>query len=87
MGSQKAVLKKETHLPIAVDPTHGIGLRDHIGAMAMAAVAAGADALMVEVHNSPELAKSDGEQALLPGEFADLVARVRRVAEAVGRSV
>ena len=55
--------------------------------MALAAVAAGADALMVEVHNSPELAKSDGEQALLPQEFADLVARVKKVAEAVGRSV
>jgi 3-deoxy-7-phosphoheptulonate synthase len=81
------VLKKETHLPVVVDPTHGIGLREHIGAMALAAVAAGADALMVEVHNSPELAKSDGEQALLPHEFADLVARVRKVAEAVGRSV
>jgi 3-deoxy-7-phosphoheptulonate synthase len=81
------VLKKETHLPVVVDPTHGIGLRDHIASMALAAVAAGADALMVEVHNSPELAKSDGEQALLPNEFADLVARVRKVAEAVGRAV
>ncbi len=81
------VLKAETHLPVVVDPTHGIGLREHIGAMALAAVAAGADALMVEVHNSPELAKSDGEQALLPNEFADLVARVRKVAEAVGRAV
>ena len=81
------VLKKETHLPVVVDPTHGIGLREHIGAMALAAVAAGADALMMEVHNSPELAKSDGEQALLPDEFADLVARVRKVAEAVGRTL
>lgn len=81
------VLKAETHLPVVVDPTHGIGLREHIAPMALAAVAAGADALMVEVHNSPELAKSDGEQALLPHEFADLVARVRKVAEAVSRSV
>ncbi len=80
------VLKAETHLPVVVDPTHGIGLREHVLPMALAAVAAGADALMVEVHNSPELAKSDGEQALLPAEFADLVARVRKVAEAVGRS-
>jgi 3-deoxy-7-phosphoheptulonate synthase len=80
------VLKAETHLPIVVDPTHGIGLREHVGAMALAAVAAGADAIMVEVHNSPELAKSDGEQALLPGEYADLVRRIRKVAEAVGRS-
>jgi 3-deoxy-7-phosphoheptulonate synthase len=80
------VLKKETHLPVVVDPTHGIGLREHIASMALAAVAAGADALMVEVHNSPELAKSDGEQALLPDEFRDLVIRVRNVARAVGRS-
>jgi 3-deoxy-7-phosphoheptulonate synthase len=81
------VLKAETHLPVVVDPTHGIGLREHVGAMALAAVAAGADAIMVEVHNSPELAKSDGEQALLPDEYSDLVTRIRRVAEAVGRSV
>ncbi len=79
------VLRAETHLPIVVDPTHGVGLREHVAAMALASVAAGADALMVEVHNSPELAKSDGEQALLPGEFADLVTRVRAVAKAVGR--
>jgi len=81
------VLKRETHLPVVVDPTHGIGLRDHVGAMALAAVAAGADGLMVEVHNSPEMAKSDGEQALLPHEFADLVKRVRAVAEAIGREL
>lgn len=81
------VLKAETHLPVVVDPTHGIGLRDHVASMALAAVAAGADAIMVEVHNSPELAKSDGEQALLPHEFADLVARVRKVAEAIGRAL
>lgn len=79
------VLKAETHLPVVVDPTHGIGLRDHIPAMAIASVAAGADALMIEVHNSPELAKSDGEQALMPAEFADLLLRIRKVAQAVGR--
>jgi 3-deoxy-7-phosphoheptulonate synthase len=81
------VLKAETHLPVVVDPTHGIGLREHVASMALAAVAAGADAIMTEVHNSPEFAKSDGEQALLPDEYADLVRRVRKVAEAVGRSV
>ena len=81
------ILKAETHLPVVVDPTHGIGLREHVGAMALAAVAAGADAIMIEVHDSPELAKSDGEQALLPAEFRDLVSRVRKVAEAVGRTV
>ncbi len=80
------VLKAETHLPVVVDPTHGIGLREHVATMAVASVAAGADALMVEVHNSPELAKSDGEQALLPDEFSDLIARVRAVAAAVGRA-
>ena len=81
------VLKRETHLPVVVDPTHGIGLREHVTAMALAAVAAGADALMVEVHNSPEMAKSDGEQALLPDEFTDLVNRVRAVAVAIGREL
>ena len=80
------VLKAETHLPVVVDPTHGIGLHPFIPAMALAAVAAGADAIMVEVHNSPEMAKSDGEQALLPDEFTDLVKRLRAVAEAVGRT-
>lgn len=79
------VLKAETHLPVVVDPTHGIGLREHVGRMALAAVAAGADAIMMEVHNSPELAKSDGEQALLPHEFAEVVNSIRRVAAAVDR--
>jgi 3-deoxy-7-phosphoheptulonate synthase len=81
------VLKAETHLPIIVDPTHGIGLRRHIPAMALAAIAAGADGIMMEVHNNPELAKSDGEQALVPREFLDVVSRMKIVAEAVGRSL
>ncbi len=81
------VLKSETHLPVVVDPTHGIGLREHIPSMALAAVAAGADSVMIEVHNDPEHARSDGEQALLPHEFEDLVARVKSVAEAVGRGI
>ena len=55
--------------------------------MALAAVAAGADAIMIEVHNAPEQAKSDGEQALLPADFEDLVTRIRSVAEAVGREL
>lgn len=80
------VLKAETHLPVVVDPTHGVGLRQHIPAMALAALAAGADALMVEVHNAPELAKSDGEQALLPDEFGDLVQRLKTIAMAIGRA-
>ncbi|MDP9291616.1 MAG: 3-deoxy-7-phosphoheptulonate synthase [Verrucomicrobiota bacterium] len=79
------ILKAETHLPIVVDPTHGVGIREYIPAMALAAVAAGADAIMVETHHSPETARSDGEQALLPNEFAALVERVRAVARAIGR--
>jgi 3-deoxy-7-phosphoheptulonate synthase len=81
------LLKSETHLPVVVDPTHGIGIREFVPAMALAAVAAGADSIMVEVHNAPELAKSDGEQALLPGQFQDLVERVRTVASAIGRGL
>jgi len=81
------VLKRETHLPVIVDPTHGIGLREHVPAMALAAIAAGADGIMVEVHNAPEQAQSDGDQALLPEEFADLVRRVRAVALAIGREI
>src|ERR1700736_896844 len=81
------VLKAETHLPVVVDPTHGIGIRRFVHAMALAAVAAGADSIMIEVHNAPELAKSDGEQCLLPNEFAELVGRIRGVAEAIGREV
>jgi 3-deoxy-7-phosphoheptulonate synthase len=81
------VLKAETHLPVVVDPTHGVGVREYVPAMALAAVAAGADGLMLEVHNDPEHAKSDGEQALLGHEFAELVGQIRKVAEAVGRSV
>jgi 3-deoxy-7-phosphoheptulonate synthase len=79
------LLKSKTHLPVVVDPTHGIGLRDFVPQMALAAVAAGADAIMIEVHDSPQLAKSDGEQAIVPDVFADLVPRLRAVAEAIGR--
>lgn len=81
------ILKSKTHLPVIVDPTHAIGRRDFVPQMALAAVAAGADALMIEVHDSPELAKSDGEQALTPDIFADLVPRLRVVAAAIGRNL
>ncbi len=81
------LLKAKTHLPVVVDPTHGIGLRDFIPQMSLASIAAGADALMIEVHDSPELAKSDGEQALTPEIFADLVPHLRAVAAAIGRSI
>jgi 3-deoxy-7-phosphoheptulonate synthase len=81
------ILKAKTRLPVVVDPTHGIGLRDFVPQMSLAAVAAGADGLMIEVHDDPERARSDGEQALRPEAFADLVRRIRAVAEAVGREV
>src|SRR6201982_3825858 len=69
------ILKAKTRLPVVVDPTHGIGLREFIPQMALAAVAAGADAVMIEVHDNPEEARSDGEQALRPEAFANLVRR------------
>jgi 3-deoxy-7-phosphoheptulonate synthase len=81
------ILKTRTHLPVVVDPTHGIGLREFVPQMSLAALAAGADALMIELHDSPELAKSDGKQALTPDIFEELVPRLRAVAEAVGRSL
>ncbi len=79
------VLKSLTHLPVIVDPSHGIGLRAHVPAMARAAVAAGADGLIVEVHPCPEKALSDGQQSLTPAEFAALMEQVKVIAGAVGR--
>jgi 3-deoxy-7-phosphoheptulonate synthase len=79
------VLKSLTHLPVIVDPSHGIGLRAHVPAMARAAVAAGADGLIVEVHPCPEKALSDGQQSLTAQEFASLMEQVRVIAGAVGR--
>jgi 3-deoxy-7-phosphoheptulonate synthase len=80
------VLKALTHLPVIVDPSHGIGLRAHVAAMARAGVAAGADGIIVEVHPCPEKALSDGQQSLLPREFEDLMRQVRVIAGAVGRT-
>jgi 3-deoxy-7-phosphoheptulonate synthase len=81
------VLKRETHLPVIVDPSHAAGRAALVPALALAAVAAGADGLLVEVHPSPSSALSDGEQALTPDDFSTLATRVRMVAGAVGRSV
>ena len=81
------ILKSKTHLPVIVDPTHALGLREFVPQMSLAAVAAGADALMIEVHDSPEQAKSDGNQALTPEIFAELVPRLRAVAAAIGREL
>jgi 3-deoxy-7-phosphoheptulonate synthase len=80
-------LKKESHLPVIVDPTHGTGRHDLIPAMALAAVASGADGIMLEVHNDPEAALSDGEQSLLPDRFEALVTQMRAVAVAIGKTV
>ena len=81
------VLKHYTHLPVVVDPSHGVGVRDYIAPLALAAIAAGADGLMLEVHPKPTEALSDGHQALLPAMFEKIMIDIQRVAEAVGRSI
>jgi 3-deoxy-7-phosphoheptulonate synthase len=81
------VVKKLSHLPIIVDPSHGIGMWEGVPAMALAAVAAGADGLMIEVHPHPSEALSDGAQSLKPEKFKKLMERVRALAELVGRTV
>src|SRR6266540_3525015 len=78
-------LKKETHLPVIVDPSHAAGRRDLVPALALAAVAAGADGLLIEVHPDPDRARSDGDQSLTLDGFAALMETVRDVAAAVGR--
>jgi 3-deoxy-7-phosphoheptulonate synthase len=80
------VLKQMTHLPVILDPSHGTGKWEYVTAVARAAIAAGADGLIIEVHPHPEEALSDGAQSLRPEKFAQLVKEVRRIAEAVGRS-
>src|SRR5262249_44332654 len=81
------VLKGLTHLPVCLDPSHGTGNWAWVKPVALAAVAAGADALIVEVHPEPQKAKSDGKQSLKPERFGELMEGVARVAEAVGRTV
>ena len=81
------VIKKLSHLPVVVDPSHGTGSWDYVDPMAKAAVAAGADGLMIEVHPNPEVALSDGPQSLLPKKFAALIRDLRKVARAVGRTL
>jgi 3-deoxy-7-phosphoheptulonate synthase len=80
-------VKSQSHLPIIVDPSHATGRPDLIPAMACAAVAAGADGVHVEVHSCPEKALSDGPQALLPAQYAELMRQMRRLAEVVGRQI
>lgn len=81
------LLKELTHLPVIVDPSHGVGKRSLVAAMSKAAVAAGADALLIEVHSNPEEALSDGDQSLTPDAFAILMQELRLVADAVGREI
>jgi 3-deoxy-7-phosphoheptulonate synthase len=80
------VLKALTHLPVLADPSHAVGLWDYVESIARAAVAAGADGLIVEVHSKPEEAVSDGRQSLKPDRFKAMVDQVKRVANAVGRT-
>jgi len=81
------VIKSLSHLPIFADPSHGTGRRDKVAPMARAAVAAGGDGLIIEVHQDPEHALSDGAQSLFPDQFAQLMTEIRAIAPAVGRRV
>jgi 3-deoxy-7-phosphoheptulonate synthase len=81
------VVHKLSHLPIIADPSHGTGLRDKVIPMARAAIAAGADGLIIEVHPDPETALSDGAQSLTPEQFGQLMREVRAIAEVIGRRV
>lgn len=81
------VVKSLSHLPIIADPSHGTGLRSKVTPMARAAVAAGADGLMIEVHPEPDMALSDGAQSLYPAQFAELMTQIRLIARALDREL
>ena len=81
------VVKKLSHLPIIADPSHGTGRRDIVAPMARAAVAAGADGLMIEVHPDPDRALSDGAQSMRPDQFEELMLQLQSIAQAVGRTL
>jgi 3-deoxy-7-phosphoheptulonate synthase len=81
------IIKKLSHLPMTSDPSHGTGRRDKVAPMARASVAAGADALLIEVHHDPDKALSDGAQSLYPDQFCDLMDELRMIAPAVHRKV
>ena len=81
------VVKKLSHLPVIADPSHGAGRRDMVAPMARAAVAAGADGLIIEVHCDPDHALSDGAQSMFPAQFDRLMAELRIIAPAIGRSI
>jgi 3-deoxy-7-phosphoheptulonate synthase len=82
-----AVAKRLSHLPVVVDPSHGTGSWEYVSAGARAGIAAGCDALMIEVHENPEEALSDGAQSLMPDKFKGLMAACKRVAQAVDRDL
>ena len=81
------IVKQLSHLPIIVDPSHGTGRRDKVAPMARAAAAAGADGLIIEVHCDPDHAMSDGAQSMFPVQFERLMAELRIIAPAIGRSI
>ena len=80
-------MKSLSHLPIVADPSHGTGRRDKVLAMSRAAIAAGADGVIIEVHPNPEKAMSDGAQSQTPPQFAETVVQLRRIAAAIDRSI
>ena len=79
------VIKKLSHLPVIVDPSHGTGIRNKVAPMARAAIAAGADGLIIEVHHDPDHALSDGPQSLYPDQYRELVTQIRTIAQVLGR--
>jgi 3-deoxy-7-phosphoheptulonate synthase len=80
-------IKQRTHLPVLVDPSHGTGVRDFVIPMALAAAACGADGILVEVHENPAAAWSDGAQSLYPEQFERLMEQLEPIASAVGRQL
>jgi len=81
------VVKELSHLPVLVDPSHGTGIRNKVAPMARAAIAAGADGLIIEVHHDPDHALSDGPQSLYPEQYAELVNQIRTIATVLGRTL
>jgi 3-deoxy-7-phosphoheptulonate synthase len=81
------VLKEKTHLPVIADPSHGTGYWQYVTPMTLAAIAAGADGVIIEVHNNPEVAVSDGGQSLKPHKFKALMEKASSVAKAIGREL
>ncbi len=81
------IIKEKTHLPIIIDPSHATGDWKLIESMSLAAIAAGADGLIIEVHNDPECAWSDGAQSLKPERFATVIEKGKKIAQVIGRDM